>query len=419
MQAQVTDIRKLVPNKGQIAGVPANPRFIRDERFDKLKQSLRDDPEMMALREIIAYDNGNGELVVVMGNMRYRAAKDLKMWEQPVKVLPKSTPPEKLRAYIIKDNVPFGETDWDMMANEWDIGELESWGMELPTEWYKEEDAAQEAKDDGFTEEEAVNAVTRVKPGEIWRLGAHRLMCGDSTDPGAVSTLMGGCRADACFSSPPYNAAVSNTSGLGDLGGRSPYTGGSYSDCLCDEDYARLLCGALGNALSHCDDVLFNIGILKGSKYGIIEMLHKYAGNFCDVVVWNKKNSLPMGLPVQKKCLSHRCELVFCFNRDGSRSFSHPTWKQGAGVNVIETENASANKEQSHHATFPVSFAAAVIGMFTHSSVLDLFCGTGTTIVAAEQLGRRCYAMEIDPHYCDVIIARWEKLTGGIASRIG
>ena len=134
MQSQQIDISKLRPNTGQIEGVPGNPRFIRDERFEKLKESIRADPEMMQVREIVAYDNG-GELVIIMGNMRYRAAKALGIKEVPVKILPQDTPAKKLQAYIIKDNVPFGETDWDMLANEWDTAELEEWGMELPVQW--------------------------------------------------------------------------------------------------------------------------------------------------------------------------------------------------------------------------------------------------------------------------------------------
>ena len=138
MQSQQIAISKLRPNTGQIEGVPGNPRFIRDERFEKLKESIRADPEMMQVREIVAYDNG-GELVIIMGNMRYRAAKALGIKEVPVKILPQDTPAKKLQAYIIKDNVPFGETDWDMLANEWDTAELEEWGMELPVQW--EEDS--------------------------------------------------------------------------------------------------------------------------------------------------------------------------------------------------------------------------------------------------------------------------------------
>jgi hypothetical protein len=131
MQAQAISISKLKNNTGQVPGLPKNPRFIRDSRFDALKKSIQDDPEMMELRELIAYDHA-GELVVIAGNMRLRALKELGYKEAPVKLLPPETPAEKLRAYAVKDNVPFGETDWELMANDWDAVELEAWGLEVP-----------------------------------------------------------------------------------------------------------------------------------------------------------------------------------------------------------------------------------------------------------------------------------------------
>ena len=132
MQQQLIKVSQLKNNTGQVEGLPKNPRLIRDEKFDKLKKSLEDDPEMMQLREVIAYDNG-GELVVICGNMRLRAAKDLGIKEVPVKVLPTDTPIEKLKAYTIKDNVPFGEHDWSDLANEWDAELLADWGIDVPT----------------------------------------------------------------------------------------------------------------------------------------------------------------------------------------------------------------------------------------------------------------------------------------------
>lgn len=107
MQSVMIKIKDLRTNKGQIEGVPTNPRLIKDAKFEKLKKSLQDDPEMMELREILAYDN-DGELVVIGGNMRLRAAQDIGITELPVKVLPKDTLAEKLRAYVIKDNVGDG-----------------------------------------------------------------------------------------------------------------------------------------------------------------------------------------------------------------------------------------------------------------------------------------------------------------------
>lgn len=127
-------IKQLEVNKGQIEGLPQNPRFIRDQRYEALKKSIQDAPEMLSLRELLVMPHGK-KYVVIGGNMRLRACKDLGYEEVPCKVLDKDTPVEKLREYAIKDNNGFGEDDWDILANEWDEVELLDWGMELPPEW--------------------------------------------------------------------------------------------------------------------------------------------------------------------------------------------------------------------------------------------------------------------------------------------
>lgn len=201
------------------------------------------------------------------------------------------------------------------------------------------------------------------------------------------------------------------------MGGGKAYR--SYDDNLEDKDYAELITRAMENALQFCDDAMFNIGILQSSKHGIIQMLHDFEDRFLDVIVWNKSQSMPLGMESQKGMIGHRCELIFCFNQSGNRAFSHPQWDKGTGINRIDTENASGNEySKIHSATFPVSLASEVIRNYTDSSVLDLFGGTGTTIIAAEQLDRKCYMMELYPHYCDVIIDRWEKLTGQEAVKV-
>lgn len=129
METKQIPLSKLHLNTGQIKDVPKNPRFIKDERFAALKKSIEDDPEMLNLRELVAYDN-NGELVVILGNMRYRAMKELGYKDAPVKVLPAETDAKKLRAYIQKDNIAFGQNDWDLLGNEWDVTELEDFGLE-------------------------------------------------------------------------------------------------------------------------------------------------------------------------------------------------------------------------------------------------------------------------------------------------
>jgi hypothetical protein len=126
---QQVALSKLHLNTGQIPDVPKNPRFVKDERFEALKKSIEDDPEMLELREIVAYDN-DGELVIVGGNMRYRAMKDLGFKDAPVKILPKETDAKKIRAFIIKDNVQFGQNDWDILGNEFEVEELLDFGLE-------------------------------------------------------------------------------------------------------------------------------------------------------------------------------------------------------------------------------------------------------------------------------------------------
>lgn len=135
-------ISKLVCNTGQIDGLPKNPRYIKDYRFEALKRSIQDAPEMLALRELIVVPY-NGKYVVIGGNMRLKACKEIGYAELPCKVLDENTPVEKLREYTIKDNIGFGADDMDALANEWDDNELLSFGMELPN--FNSEDLEDEA----------------------------------------------------------------------------------------------------------------------------------------------------------------------------------------------------------------------------------------------------------------------------------
>ena len=134
MEIKTIKIKDLATNDGQIEGLPKNPRQIRDHRYEKLKKSIEDAPEMLQLRELLVYPHG-GKFVIIGGNMRYRACKEIGYKELPCKVLDAETPVEKLRQYAIKDNENFGEYDWDDVANSWDTSELEDWGVELPTDW--------------------------------------------------------------------------------------------------------------------------------------------------------------------------------------------------------------------------------------------------------------------------------------------
>lgn len=118
-------------NNGQLKGLPKNPRLIKNAKYDKLKESITNYPEMLAWRSLLVYPLDNGKYIIVGGNMRYRAMKELGHNEAPVFIIPKETPIEKIKAYTILDNNGFGEWDWDLLANEWDADMLDDWGLDL------------------------------------------------------------------------------------------------------------------------------------------------------------------------------------------------------------------------------------------------------------------------------------------------
>lgn len=153
-------IKDLQVNKGQIKDVPKNPRFIRDKRFEKLVQSIKELPDMLELRELIVYDY-YGQLIVIGGNMRLRAMKQLGMQEAPCKILAQQTPHGMLKQIAIKDNVAFGEDDMDLLSSEWELEDLTHWGMDIQwtlgemseTEQAEKPDDAKAAEDEeGFDE---------------------------------------------------------------------------------------------------------------------------------------------------------------------------------------------------------------------------------------------------------------------------
>lgn len=166
MLPQLIEIKKLKPNKGQVKGLPKNPRVIRDDKFERLKQSIQDDPEMLELREVIAYDTGS-ELVVICGNMRLRVLSELGIKEVPVKILPTQTNIEKLKAYTIKDNIGYGEHDWEILKTDWDADELEEWGLDVP-DWNQDEENDDDYSGSGKDESNMIAVVLSDEDYERW-----------------------------------------------------------------------------------------------------------------------------------------------------------------------------------------------------------------------------------------------------------
>lgn len=315
-------------------------------------------------------------------------------------------------------NLAWDEAELTSVAAQEGI-DLPDWGLD-PKELGIEEEKKEAQEDDFDEEKDQVDAICQ--KGDIWLLGEHRLMCGDSTKADDFERLMDGQKADIAFTSPPYNlmSGFHTHKGQSDgyLRGENAYN--EYSDDRSDINYADFLSSVLNNCLNYSDDTFFNIGYTRGALIGTALFLGQNARRFCGAVTWVKSGCYMPFFPVQHGMLGNITEPVYIFSKDAARKLHHPTWKQGeVSYNIVETKSASGNEySKEHAATFPIQFASEFIKRFSHKSVLDCFGGTGTTLIAAEQLGRKCFMMELDPHYCDVIIARWEKLTGQKAIKL-
>ena len=195
---------------------PNNPRVLRDDKFQKLKQSITEFPKMLSLRPMVIDENN----VVLGGNMRLRALQELgftDVEEACVKRSSDLTEDEKKR-FIIADNVAFGEWDWDTLANDWDVVDLEAWGLEIP-QFDNEAEELEASEDDYDVPEGGIE--TDIVIGDLFEIGEHRLLCGDSTDSDAVARLMNGEKADMVFTDPPYGNGSSGKYGRGQLGIRT------------------------------------------------------------------------------------------------------------------------------------------------------------------------------------------------------
>lgn len=416
---QRIEIKLIDKNNGQIEGVPKNPRQWRKGEVEKLARSIEQTPELFDLRPIIVYDNVDG-YVAIGGNMRLEAAKLLKWKDVPCEIVSRETPTAKLKEIVIKDNSAFGEWDMDMLANEWDDLPLNEWGLPLG-DWNSEVEETPKVQDDNFDESKE-KIEPRCKKGDIWQLGEHRLMCGDSTNANDVTLLMDGQKADITFTSPPYN--VMSQFANKHIKDKGAYlvndTYEEYSDDLTDTEYFAFLKKALANALQNSKDVFFNIGCCKGALFGTAKMIGEFAEYFKGIITWKKSGAFMLFFPAQFGVVGNITEPIYCFSENKQRKFAEPQWKQGDAVyNIIETQNASGNEHNDvNAATFPIDLPAEAIKLFCKDSVLDLFCGTGTTLLAADQLGKKCFAMELSAKECDIIIARWEKLTNKKAVKL-
>ena len=420
---------KLVGNTGQLPWLPKNPRQWTLGDVNRTVKSITEDADFLEDRPLLAVpaESGKGERYIVFaGNLRLKACKEALVKTVPVVVYFPQDEDDQLtiKRRAMKDNGSFGSWDFDALANEWDDLPLADFGIPA---WEAEEGAGgaapaetTTAEEDDFDETQDV-VETRCKLGDIWQLGNHRLMCGDSTNPDDFALLMDGNVADIAVTSPPYNVhhlgvAASKERG----GGTQKCTQKKYladDDKRTDEEFQTFLESNVSLLLKHSNEIFYNIGVGAGSKRTIVRLLNTFINEFKDLLYWEKSNPQPL---IAKGVISSSVELVIAFGKNNSRSFAN--FDNVLFHGVINGPSAAATNKYAdiHKATFPVYFPAELIKNFTkeNASVLDCFGGTGTTMIAAEQLNRRCYMMELDAQYCDVILARWEKLTGKTAIKI-
>ncbi len=186
----------------ELKKLPNNPRIIRDKQFKTLCDSIRDNQEYFEARPIIL-SNRTGELVIIAGNMRYSAAKALKLKEVPTYLIEGLTE-AKEREISIRDNVSNGEFDFGILANEWSDLPLVDWGLDLPEDWLKTEVSSGDAEPQ-IDKAAELNKTWQVAPGDLWQIGEHRLLCGDSTKKEDVERVIDRKGVDICITDPPWN----------------------------------------------------------------------------------------------------------------------------------------------------------------------------------------------------------------------
>ena len=395
MKQELVPITKLVNNKGQIEGLPKNPRFVKDHKFVQLKQSIKDDPEMLELREVIAVDY-NGELVVIAGNMRLNACLELGIKEVPCKILPQNTPVEKLKAITIKDNVGYGEHDWDALANEWDVEELAHWGLDLPLD-FEADETELEAEEDNYEVPQQIE--TDIMLGDLFEIGEHRLLCGDSTDSDAVARLMDGEKADMVFTDPPY--LMDFTGGIHADGSKSFNSkhGGIKNDKMSKEEGDDFL-DAINSNIQLFVKGAFYICFYRLKLGEYFQSLKRTGLDVRALITWNKGNHTLSNSDYMSKCEHIFYGWVSEHNFYGGKN----------GVDIWDIPRTQKNELHPTMKPIPLCEKAISDASKINDIVLDLFLGSGSTMVASHQLKRKCYGIELDVKYCQVIIDRMRKL---------
>lgn len=352
---------------------PNNPRLIKDDKFTKLVQSIKDFPEMLDIRPIVV----NDDMIILGGNMRFKACKEAGLKEVPI-IKASGLSEEKQREFLIKDNVSGGEWDWDMLANEWDDIELDKWGLDIPKEFLTE----LEAEEDDFEVPEG-GVETDIVLGDLFEIGNHRLLCGDSTDVDMVLKLVNDNKKLSIYTDPPY--------GINEKGDRSKRGGLTQGNNLPDfkDDSIQYAIDAY--------NITREFNPLKEVWWGANYYCH-HLPQTNNWLVWDKR------VEEKQRDTQSDCELAWIKDGHSSiRIFRH-LWK-----GMIKA--SEHGQKRVHPTQKPIELASYCFNEYEMGNViLDLFGGSGATMVAAHQTKRNCLMMEFEPHYCQVIIDRMIKL---------
>ena len=372
----------MIVSINQIKANPKNPRTIKDDKFEKLKQSIQDFADMLNKRPLVCFTDKDDKYVVLGGNMRLKASKEIGLKELPI-ILADEWTEEQKQEFLIKDNVGFGEWNWDELQSEWDTNQLNEWGLDVPE---FDDPIHLEAEDDDFDIPEGV-IQTDIVLGDLFEIGEHRLLCGDSTDVDMVLKLIADNNKFSIYTDPPYGI---------NLDGDNSKRGGDSS----------IMKGGL-NLKSFKDDTIqyavdaYNITRefkpLKEVWWGANYYCH-HLPQSNNWLVWDKRVEDKM------RNTNSDCELAYVIDGHNSvRIFRH-LWN-----GLIK---ASEKGERRVHPTQkPIELASYCFNSYEMGNViLDLFGGSGATMVASHQTKKKCLMMEFEPHYCQVIIDRMKKL---------
>jgi DNA modification methylase len=383
----------------EIKNNPNNPRLVKDDKFKKLVKSIKEFPEMLKIRPIVV----NKDMIVLGGNMRLKACKEAGLKEVPI-IRAENLTEEQQREFIIKDNVGFGEWDWDLLANEWDATQLEEWGLDgFPFDTEIE----LEAEEDNYEipEELKIDIVL----GDLIEIGEHRLLCGDSTNSEALEKLMSDERADMVFTDPPWNVNYGAVK-EGNAMGYKPRT--IMNDSMSTDDFKDFMGSAFSMMAAYSKKGCPTYVVMSAQEWGnLMIALHENDYHWSSTIIWNKSH-----LVMSRKDYHTKYEPIWYGWLNGAPRLCPLTDRKQSDVWDVDRPT----KSELHPTTKPIELINIALKNSSKKGdlIMELFTGSGSTMVAAHQLNRKCYGMELDPKYCQVIVDRMMKLDDSLEVKI-